>query len=440
MRCAHFLTPVISRTTEIALLLGCLALPASAGAAVEPLLAEATPLVLKDGRIANVSVHRIPFAVGEEMLDEATAEQLRGLMRPLATDCFLTAQAIGHVAPGVTRDGDTLSAHRLARARADHVQAELAGLGMPQPAVASVWDWQFLVERSQVTLWVFSLSVGDDCDGEPLPGEAVVSAEATAEGPNTAAVEANGEAPPPPRELRVPESAIDETASAILDGPTAVTELAPPSDAEEAAPSTPALSGNAIDEANDLTSRRAAVAGQLAASASAAADAVIRDPLATAAVAPLSPAPADPVEAATPAAEAEQAEEAAPPMSVAAIDQAAAAPPPTPDGLADLAITFNVNSSYFPSGAAQQLRRFLETLPTDAAVRVELAGAVGTGDVRGATSDEAERYNAWMAERRIERVSEWLDGNAGDRRLTVTERLVEGDSSRQVRIKASVAE
>jgi len=122
---------------------------------------------------------------------------------------------------------------------------------------------------------------------------------------------------------------------------------------------------------------------------------------------------------------------------VAAIDADAARGSSPADGSA-LAIDFEVNSSYFSTGAVRELRAFLDSLPADEPVEIELAGAVGTSGVRGAGDEEAARYNAWMAERRIERVAEWLEQNAGDRRLTLAERLVENDSSRQVRLRVNV--
>ena len=90
------------------------------------------------------------------------------MARNLATDCFLTAQAIGHVAADEAKGPDPLAGHRLARSRADHVQTVLTGQGLPQNAIASVWDWQFQVAEPRVTLWVFELADGEDCAGEPL--------------------------------------------------------------------------------------------------------------------------------------------------------------------------------------------------------------------------------------------------------------------------------
>ena len=59
------------------------------------------------------------------------AAALDRLVASIATDCFLTAQAIGHVRPGIPGDGETLAAHRLARARSEAVQAALVRGGLP---------------------------------------------------------------------------------------------------------------------------------------------------------------------------------------------------------------------------------------------------------------------------------------------------------------------
>jgi hypothetical protein len=157
------------------------------------------------------------------------------------------------------------------------------------------------------------------------------------------------------------------------------------------------------------------------------------DPLATAAVAPAEPPAAA---ATTQTAEAEPA--AAHPTNVASAEPGLIASTGSSTEAA-LAIPFAVNSSFFPSGAGRELRGFLEGLPAEGAVEIELAGAVGTGSVRGASGEEAQRYNAWMAERRIERVAEWLEANAGNRQLTLKPRLVEGDPSREVRLRTVTA-
>lgn len=383
-----------------------LALPVAAGATIDEPFGGGMPLVLKDGRIATVTVHTVPFETGEDTLDAATAGSLRTIFEPLATDCFLTAQAIGHVAPGITRDGDTLSAHRLARARADAIQAALVDFGMPQPSVASVWDWQFLLPESRATVWVFSLTRGDDCDGTPLPkGEPAVAAV------DSEAVSASVETSP-----TVPSS--DEPPDAAIVAAPSPTPPPMPQPAETA----PAE----LRVAEPV--RDAPEATATAAAASAAPP--TRDPLATAALAPAQPAPAA-IVAERPA------ETPVPETTVAAIDPDLPRRAETA-GAPALTITFDMNSSYFPAGAARELRAFLDSLPTEGPIEIELAGAVGTSAVRGASAEEAQRYNAWMAERRIERVAEWLQQNAGNRQITLADKLNENDPSREVRLRANV--
>ena len=363
-----------------------LALPLAAGAADDELFAGGMPLVLKDGRIATVTVHVVRFETGADTLDPTTTATLRTTFEPLATDCFLTAQAIGHVAPGITRDGDTLAAHRLARARADVIQAALVDFGMPQPSVASVWDWQFLLPESRATVWVFSLTRGDDCEGKPLPkGEPAVAAVAR------------------------------ETVTAAAEAPASVRAAAEPAEAAVIAAQPPARVPPATPPADlRLADPEAAISRPPAP----------RDPLATAALAPVEARAGSSI-----------AETAAPETTVAAIDPEL----PRAAGMAGspaLAITFAMNSSYFPADASRELRAFLDSLPSEGPLEIELSGAVGTSGVRGASGEEAQRYNAWMAERRIERVVEWLEKNAGGRQMTFTERLVEDDPSRQVRLRA----
>ncbi len=367
----------------------------NAAPAIDDLLSEPTPLVLKDGRIAEVSVHTIPFATGAGELDAEGAAALEALLRPLATDCFLTAQAIGHVEPGLTRDGDTLDAHRLARARADHVQAALASRGMPLAAVASVWDWQFLVKQSRVTLWVFSLNVGDDCEGEPLPGATTVAAAAR---PAVAS--------PPPAPVVPPAPVASPPPAAVKPVPT-------PAETATAAP-------------RELTAAEPA-----------------REPVVPPAPVTAPPAPVvaeveqpEPVEAPKPGPVILTAEPE--PEPIEAVEAPLAEPDTPSEALPGPAIVFAVNSSYFSGTASRELRAFVDRLPADAEVEIELAAAVGTGDVRDADAGEARRYNAWMAERRLQRVAEWLQSHAGARQLKLNERYVENDPSREVRLLARV--
>ncbi len=424
---SHFGNPWIVGLTA---LLAC-SVAARPALAIDDLLSEPTPLILKDGRIAQVSVHTIPFATGSGELDAEALAALDALLEPLATDCFLTAQAIGHVEPGLNRDGDTLNAHRLARARADFVQSALAGHGMQLAAVASVWDWQFLVKESRVTLWVFRLNVGDDCDGTPLPDdlpvaatEAPVVAAATPPAAETPAPVTPPAASPPPVEPSSPD-----TPSTMAAAPAATADPRELSTAEPPATATAAVDPAPAQPPEQAPAQTIEPPAQ-----------VVEPPADVAeAQEPAPVEPPAPVESAAPA------EDAAAPEPVVA-----AAPPPvepaptsdrapaTGDELPGPAIVFAVNSSFFSGSASRDLRAFVDQLPRDAEVEIELAAAVGTGDVRDADPVEAKRYNAWMAERRLQRVAEWLTSNAGARQLTLHEHFVENDPSREVRLQARV--
>lgn len=112
----------------------------------------------------------------------------------------------------------------------------------------------------------------------------------------------------------------------------------------------------------------------------------------------------------------------------------ASGPGSTANPANDLSITFDVNSSWLPSGAAGELRELLERLPEGGSYEVDVTGAVGVGDVKNATPEAAEKYNRWMAERRVARVAEWLQSNAAGRSLDMAENYADRDSSRQVYI------
>jgi len=143
-----------------------LAMPVTA-APLDKML-NATPLVLKDGRIAEVSVHTIPFPGDAVAPSSKTSNQLDSFTQGIATDCFLTAQVIGHVGKGEISGRETADIHRLARARADTIQSSLINNGLPAASIASVWDWRFMVQQARVTLWVFRLTAGEDCENRPL--------------------------------------------------------------------------------------------------------------------------------------------------------------------------------------------------------------------------------------------------------------------------------
>ena len=156
------------------------------------------------------------------------------------------------------------------------------------------------------------------------------------------------------------------------------------------------------------------------------------------------PAAAPPPSAeAAPAVAAEQAEESTsrPQPEIAAVEPAAAppsatpaAPPPEPD---TLTITFAVNSSFLPDDLNGRLRALAQKLEPERSYEVRLVGAVGSGDVAGRSADEARRYNRWMAERRVDRVADYLQRTAKSRELKIERGYAANDPSRQVKVEVT---
>jgi outer membrane protein OmpA-like peptidoglycan-associated protein len=101
---------------------------------------------------------------------------------------------------------------------------------------------------------------------------------------------------------------------------------------------------------------------------------------------------------------------------------------------AAMEITFDVNSSFLPSGAEGQLRVLLARLPKEAGHEAEVVGAVSDDDLKAADAHEAARYNRWLSERRVERVAGWFERYAGAR-FTVKRGFVEHDPSRRVSVR-----
>jgi hypothetical protein len=116
-----------------------------------------------------------------------------------------------------------------------------------------------------------------------------------------------------------------------------------------------------------------------------------------------------------------------------------ATPARDPDGA--VAITFATNSSYFPPGVRERLDGLLGGLEPGKRYRVEVEVAVsGAAQVVGAeTAEEARRYNRWLAERRLERVQEWLGEAAGGRELALEPRFVPNDNSRRLVVRITPA-
>jgi hypothetical protein len=436
----------------------------------EPLLPP-TLLVLKDGRIASVSIHTVPFASGRADLSAEAAARVADLTRAVATDCFLTAQVIGHIDSGEVSQDDTLSAHRLARSRADAVQASLIGGGLPAKAIASVWDWQFMVRAPRATLWIFQLTAGEDCEGQPLQGALV--AQATPSRAQSAGQPERAAAPASEREATTTARAAapaEATARAAAPAPSARTKAEPKVRAEPpAATPAPTAQMEPLAPANPAARREAgtAVAARPALAPKAqTSDGRVEQPArqretapapaaepATAAVAPAPAGDIEPPATAREAGTAVAAKSAAaasapggnvePPATardagtVVAAKPAAAASAPASAGKVEsgdgrMVITFANNSSYFPAGATRRLRQLIAGLESGGKYEVSVQVAVsGSTKVVGARSpQEAATYNKWLAERRLERVENWLREHAAAA-LTFKPEYVT-DESRQV--------
>jgi outer membrane protein OmpA-like peptidoglycan-associated protein len=471
--------------------------PARAAAAPDALL-QPTPLVLKDGRIANVSIHLLPFDTGQGELGRDVAARLAELIGTVATDCFLTAQVIGHVSSREVADNETLAAHRLARSRADAVQASLIGGGLPAKAIASVWDWQFLVREPRATLWVFRLIQGEDCEGLPLDGDAsaLVAANEPAQAPSTqaapaatasageqpaeaspaveaappAAVAAAPATPGPASPVEADQAAAGAELAGVV-GSAVAAEAVPETEVTtKAAEARPGKDAAPQLEAMDAQAAPAAQAPPVAASsdgrdgprtteevvrAGPAPDAV---PTVTRPLPAMSPAqPAKPPAASsgerstertiaavepTPAAPGKAAERAG--ADAAAPQQSARQEDPERQGKVeagqdDVVITFATNSSYFPPGAERRLSSLLGDTASGGRYRVQVeVGVSGSDAVVGATTpEEARRYNRWLAERRLDRVREWLEENIKDRQLEIEPAFQANDSSRRVVVRVA---
>lgn len=142
---------------------------AARGDELPALAPAALPMAIRDGRVAAITVHAVPFEVGSETLAPGTAAALQQVAAAAAGPCFLTAQAVGHVRPGTPGDGDALAAPALARSRADLVRAALILGGLAPESVAAVSDYQFTVREPRVTLWLFRVADTADCGQQPPP-------------------------------------------------------------------------------------------------------------------------------------------------------------------------------------------------------------------------------------------------------------------------------
>lgn len=474
----------------VALAVAVLAAGEAAAGRIRELAREAAPLVLKDGRIAQVGIWAIPFKAKASELEGEVKDELAALLATLATDCFLTAQVIGHVEPEAARAEEALSAHRLARARADRIHRALIERGLQASAIASVWDWQFVVKEPRVTLWVFHLQQGEDCQGKPLEAARAGAPPATTAGAGSepakvqslvAAGEGAKPAPDTAQPMR-PSAAQDK---AVVGPPFGAQPLeagrenrnAPSPAANLAAPplpgtrpppkpvileraNRPAVSGRA-GEGEASAAARLPVAPAAASTSAGAAQAARAPASRDEKVAAASPAPPSPGAAArtaqapsatatdgagaarsAPAASAAAATDGGKPVAPeeTAAAKAGAREPPQPERevrpaagpepIAALEIHFEANSSFFPKGTAQRLREFLAALPASGTIELELEAAMGEAEAEGMAKSEGARR--WLAEQRVARVIRWLEENAGKRSLRFSTSFRQDEPGRRV--------
>lgn len=344
----------------------------------------ATPLVLKDGRIARVSVHTIPFPEDAAALASVTASELDIFTQTMATDCFLTAQVIGHVDKKETSGRDTVDIHRLARARADTIQDKLIANGLPAASIASVWDWQFMVQDARATLWVFRLSVGEDCEDKslsPVNSGQVADALSDDGAGQVAATAEHLETKQLPKKQA--ESAQQQVVAAAKT--KTAPEVTKPIPASLPKPTT----------VNGQASRPAAAPSSQ-----------VADPAQLSALNP----------------EQQKADKEG---QVTMTEKGT------------LEITFATNSSYFPQGWNEPLQAFLDGLDKGKSyiVRIHTSIDGGTSVAGTSSEDEAARYNRWLADRRFERVKSWLEKNNDASTLQIEPVDVSDDGSRRVVIE-----
>jgi outer membrane protein OmpA-like peptidoglycan-associated protein len=448
----------LARVVLVASVLLCTVLPSAsivlAGTPTE--LLPPTPMVLKDGRIARVSAFAVPIPPGEVKPDGPGAADLVDFVDGLASDCFLTAQVIGHAEPGFGGN-DPLAPHRLARARADAIRDVLLARGLPEASVTSVWDWQLGLRDSRATLWVFQLLKGEDCDGNMLPRPegwllAAMPLMPAWAGPMTAVSSAIGDEPPlmPPLAGPMIGAAITVHATAKIASTTEVPKA-------EASPATPAVTRQAVPTertsppvASRTTPPALAVAAPAqpkapippsvaAVTVDAGSKAKTRpDELALAAPEPIDPPlrPRAPVPVAAVAAKTE------PTGAVVGAARAAAQLPLAPTVVSDadgLSITFDADSSYLPTNAGRELRRLAAGFAADKSYEVSIEGTVAP-DAAGATAPDGQRaYGRWVAERRLARIEELVRQNSNARGLDVHQSFVPNDASRRVTVRVHPA-
>ena len=100
-----------------------------------------------------------------------------------------------------------------------------------------------------------------------------------------------------------------------------------------------------------------------------------------------------------------------------------------------LTIAFDVNSSYFPDSLNGRLRSLASSLRPDQAYAIELIGSIGNDPVANGAPEDAAAYNRWIAERRVDRIADFLRANAKVTNLAIERAYARNDPSRRVTVK-----
>jgi len=342
---------------------------------------------------------------------------------------------------------------------------------VPEARIAAVWDWQLRARRAAVLAWLFALDP-EDCT-EEAPAVATVAEEdvggtaSAADGAaGTAVADAAGDGAPPRERgpvrapaaegaggaVRAAAPARGATGDAVAEKPGQAPG-ATVGDAATPRPVPPRPGGGAVTVAAEAGTGTAPVAATTeGASAAGSATEVPRRREAS------GPAGAGEAQGATagggmarPRAGAVASAGEGPPArdagtgGVAVADGADAAAAGTGDGaeaapggttgtvaVAELRLTFAVNSSFLGRGNVRRLEAFVRGLGEGRWI-FELSVPVGPAEgVRARSRAQAEAYERWMAERRARRIVRQLERLLGERLVDVRVVWREDDPSRTV--------
>ena len=101
----------------------------------------------------------------------------------------------------------------------------------------------------------------------------------------------------------------------------------------------------------------------------------------------------------------------------------------------ELELVFDVNSSFLGPAAIGELRRKLRSLPNASQYVVELRATVSDEGIKEASATEAQRYNRWLAERRLGRVRDLLQQYI-QAKLVVNDGYLPHDPTRRIIVSA----